>query len=75
MSVGKLRGAFAFEVAPRQQQPFVGGLVAATNELQAALDAAFVASGIASAPAVTLEVDQTAGGDRAHPVRDALISI
>lgn len=74
MPAGSLVSAYAYEVAPRQVTPFVGGVVEPTPQLQAALDSTFDRSKILSAPAVTFEVD-TSSLSRAHPIRDAALVI
>lgn len=74
MAVGSLIAVYAYEVAPRQVTPFVGGAVKPTEQLQTALDSTFDRSKIASAPAVTFEVD-TASPTRAHPIRDAALKV
>ncbi len=74
MSAGPLVAAYAYEVAPRQVMPFVGGAIEPTSQLQAALDSTFDRSKILSAPAVTFEVD-TNSPSRAHPIRDAALIV
>lgn len=74
MGAGKLLMAYAYEVAPRQLGPFVGGEITPSPQLQETLDMTFERSSVESAPAVTFEVD-TISGSRAHPVRDAAIAI
>lgn len=74
MPAGSLLAAYAYEVAPRQVMPFVGGVIPPTPQLQAALDSTFDRSRILSAPAVTFEVDTTSSS-RAHPIRDAALVI
>lgn len=57
MPAGSLIAAYAYEVAPRQVAPFVGGIVRLTAQLESALDSTFDRSRVLSAPAVTFQVD------------------
>ena len=74
MPAGELVAVYAFEVAPRQVAPFIGGAVTPTAQLQSALDSTFDRSRVLSAPAVTFLVD-TNLPSRAHPIRDAALAI
>lgn len=74
MPVGAIRRAFAYEVSPKQDTPFVGGVVRVSPELQAALDATYDRSRVDSAPAVTLHVEAS-DAKRSHPVRDVAVGI
>lgn len=74
MPAGKLLSTYAYEVAPRQKTPFSGGAVAATSQLQAALDGTFDRSKVAAAPMVSFEFD-TSASRRAHPIRDAALAV
>lgn len=74
MAVGSLVAVYAYEVAPRQVGPYAGGTVRPTAQLQAALDSTFERTKIASAPAVTFEVDSSSPA-RTHPIRDAALTL
>lgn len=74
MGAGKLLAAYAYEVAPLQNRPFIGGEVPLNPQLEAALEVTFAHSKIDTAPAVTFEVDK-APGSRAHQVRVAAINV
>ena len=74
MGAGKLLAAYAYEVAPLQNRPFIGGEVPLNPQLEAALEVTFAHSKIDTAPAVTVEVDK-APGSRAHQVRVAAINV
>lgn len=74
MGAGKLLAAYAYEVAPLQKQPFIGGEVPLNAQLETALETTFALSKIDTAPAVTFEVDKTPGS-RAHQVRVAVMTV
>ncbi len=74
MPSGTLVAAYAYEVAPQQGSGFVGGVIAVTPQLQAALDHVFDRSKIDDAPSVTFLVDQ-ASKARSHAIRDAVMAV
>lgn len=75
MPAGRLTRAFAFEVSPQQVTPFVGGVVAPTDQLQAALDLTFDKSEATSGSIVSFEVGSAPEAARTHPVRDAAMAV
>lgn len=75
MPAGHLRTAYAFEVTPRQEGNFAGGLITTTDHLQAALDASFDRSQVLTAPAVKFVVETAPSAGRRHPIRDAALSV
>jgi len=71
MALGNLISATAYEIRPRQEGPFEGGLVENLADLRAALADKTMIDALRDGTPVSFDFDDAA---RVHPVRDALMT-